>query len=136
MFDRYNITPRPQEISMHMRVVEKRAPTDESVRLLKEMETAAQERVIESVKVGNATFECVIHRMDDMLSFDTVYLAIISVNGRKLRVEHRVRHDERLDQHQHLDQMIDKVARRLAAEVVAPALAQLEVKRSCLTSSG
>lgn len=49
MFNTYLVSRQPSHHSVS--VTEKRAPTDESVRLLKEMESAVREKVVESVRV-------------------------------------------------------------------------------------
>jgi hypothetical protein len=86
MFDSYQIGPR--SIDAHVNVTEKRAPTDESVRLLKEMQREAEKRVLEVVRVDNNDFNCVLHKLDDHLNSMTRLVAIFSLNGKKLQAEH------------------------------------------------
>jgi hypothetical protein len=68
-------------------VTEKRAPTDESVRLLKEMEEEARKKVIETTVVSDTHFECKIHRSLDVFSAQDVYVVIYSLNGHKRSVK-------------------------------------------------
>lgn len=68
-------------------VTERRAPTDESVRLLKEMEDEARKKVIETTVVSDTHFECKIHRSHDVFSAQDVYVVIYSLNGQKRSVK-------------------------------------------------
>lgn len=61
MFDRYFVDARgrvgERVGSINMEVVERRAPTDESVRLLREMETAAEAKVLASIPLAGNAFK-------------------------------------------------------------------------------
>lgn len=82
MFNRYHINGSPDHVSVS--VTEKRAPTDESVRLLREMEKAAQDKVLQAVTLRNNIFECTVQfRRDDFMG-DHQLDAIFRINGEKL----------------------------------------------------
>lgn len=87
MFDRNEIAQQrgPSTIVVN----EQRAPTDDSVRLLREMESAAEKRIMESVRLSSPQFDCVIHRMQDPASFGSTFHVLYSLNGttRRLKVE-------------------------------------------------
>lgn len=68
-------------------VTEKRAPTDESVRLLKEMEEAARKKITESTTVHNAEFTCKLHKMHDPFNDQDLYAIIYTLNGKQSRVD-------------------------------------------------
>ena len=70
-------------------VYEHRAPTDASVKLLREMEQAAEAKVIEAVRVGNTSFECVVHREQDMMSDQVLFRAVFKLNGRQETADYR-----------------------------------------------
>ena len=53
--------------TVRQEVTEKRAPTDESVRLLREMESAAREQVQKSMSLPGNELKGVIHTRRDML---------------------------------------------------------------------
>ena len=78
MFDTYRLESSPSYSSVY--VTEKRAPTDESVRLLKEMEHAAAEKLLESVRVENCGIDAVMHRYEDYLTQQTKFLIIYKLN--------------------------------------------------------
>lgn len=62
-------------------VTEKRAPTDASVALLREMEAAAKAAVIASVRVVDCQIDIVVHAQEDQLNDVRRYRVIYSVNG-------------------------------------------------------
>ena len=110
----------------HHRVTleEKRAPTDESVRLLREMETKAREQVIKSVSLPGNDLRGTVHVMRDPLSCGSKVVFLFELNGKKH--QHQIfldefRHDspEAVSQH-----MVDELSRYLASailqKIVAP----------------
>ena len=70
-------------------VHEHRAPTDASVKLLREMEQAAEAKVVNAVRVGNTSFECVVHREVDNMNDQAVFRAVFKLNGKRDTAEHR-----------------------------------------------
>ena len=108
-------------------VHEHRAPTDESVRLLREMEAKAKEQVIAAVHVGDTTFECVVHTMRYAEDGSTRFLAIFSLNGKKMTAEYR-EHDWRIGPPQEaIGKLRDAMAAKIATEILLPALASLKL---------
>ena len=87
MFDRISVQRGPTHVSQH--VTEQRAPTDESVRLLREMEEAARAKIVESLLLKSNGFEAVVHRSDRFDCLLTVFDVHYSLNGgkRHVRVE-------------------------------------------------
>lgn len=88
MFDKTIVFPTKVYDSGYtpVTVTEKRAPTDESVRLLKEMEEKAREKIIDSFAVKDTHFECKIFQEKDFLTLDTKFVVIYSMNGKKRTV--------------------------------------------------
>jgi len=120
------LQPRTETHYVDRTVTVNRAPTDESVKLLKEMEKAAQDKVIESVKVGDTHFECVVHVWREMESDDQVYRAIFSLNGKKLTAEHRIwRGDVAKNRWAGIDGLRNDMAKVIAGEVLVGALQSL-----------
>jgi hypothetical protein len=122
MFDRTIIVPgRTRTEYVTREVHEHRAPTDESVKLLREMEQKARDQVIDAVHVGDAHFECVIHTMNHVLDGSTEMLAVFSMNGKKMTVSHR---DQmwRSDRVQMVAALRDEMAKEIATVILLPAL--------------
>lgn len=69
----------------HVAVTEKRAPTDESVRLLAEMEAAARERVISTGRLDNNVANCEWLVMPQGLGTDRELIVRVKINGREER---------------------------------------------------
>jgi hypothetical protein len=94
LFGRDRIIPavpyeRDCHITVHKTVTERRAPTDESVRLLREMEYAAEQKLISSVRVGDTTFEAVIHEyISPADGHSHTWRAIFSLNGKNHTVSY------------------------------------------------
>lgn len=88
MFDR-NINHAPIYKHVDVKHTENRAPTDDSIRLLREMETKSLETIVNSTRVQNTHLDAVIHTMLDPLNSMKIYAAIFSLNGQKYRVDHK-----------------------------------------------
>lgn len=130
MFDRTIFAPEVSNVteSVTKHVHEHRAPTDESVRLLSEMETAARDKIVEAVHVGDTTFECVVHTERQFVDNSTRLIAIFSLNGKKLTVEH-VDQGTEYDPRKALVALRDAVAVKIATEILIPALKNMEFSR-------
>lgn len=84
MFDRYVLGPRSMDVAVHH--TERRAPTDESVRLLKEMEAAARAKVVEAMRIESNTVKAVVHRHMDNFDQRMIFKIHYAVNGHKREV--------------------------------------------------
>jgi hypothetical protein len=102
---------------------EHRAPTDESVKLLREMEAKARKQVLDSIRLGDTAFECVVHVTRDTMSGDTSLMAIFSLNGKKFTVEHR---EWRPDTKLLVEGLRAAMANKIATEILVPALQSLD----------
>lgn len=76
----------PSEIE----VTEKRAPTDESVRLLIEMERAAMNKIIASGKVEDNIINYKWYIMNDHASWEDYVRCVFTVNGKECDFEFRL----------------------------------------------
>ena len=84
MFDRHFYVRTP-DVQVHH--TEKRAPTDESVRLLREMEDAARKQVVESMRLDSNAMTAVIHRHRSDFDLRTYFSIHYSLNGTKREVK-------------------------------------------------
>jgi len=110
----------PSEV--HHTVIEKRAPTDESVRLLKEMEEKAQEKVIESIRLGHNGFDCVVQMERDYASDQILLRAVFSLNGKQMVVNHSCSPFKKQDA---IQDLVGKIAETIAIEMLKPAFSEL-----------
>jgi hypothetical protein len=90
MFDRLYVAPQsyPHYGGWGVSVAEKRAPTDASVSLLREMESAAQAKITEAIVVSDNKFECVIHKIHNFVDNRTIMRAVFLLNGIRMTAEY------------------------------------------------
>jgi len=83
MLNKAYISPRISVNSYsETEITEVRAPTDESVRLLKEMEEAARKKVLDAVPIGNTNLD--IKLLVESDNFDVFACALmIKINGER-----------------------------------------------------
>lgn len=86
MFDRHHHYARLESLTTN--VHEHKAPTDESVRLLREMEATARAAVERAVRVENSPIDCVIHVTQDSMSDRTDWRCIYKLNGERRTVDY------------------------------------------------
>lgn len=118
MFDSHYHGGGSTHIDVRTTVTEKRAPTDESVRLLKEMEKAAADKVQASVRVSDTNFDAVVHIGHDCMTGDKTVAVFFSLNSKKMRVDCAIRMGE--SQEAAVNKIIDAVSQRIAFELIAP----------------
>ena len=126
MFNRTVVVanPKPQTEYVTRTVHEHRAPTDDSVKLLREMEARARDQVIEAIHVGDTTFECVVHTQQHLADSAVEHTAVFSLNGKKLTASYR-EYTERYDQVTALVGLRDAIAKEIAEAVLIPSLRQM-----------
>jgi len=112
MFNSTNITTGPS----HVTVTEKKAPTDESVRLLREMEQAAEAKLQQSFRVAGCPMDLLLHTAHDPRNYQRVIHAHYRVGSVQYRVEHRVREDA--DRDEVIEGLVMAVARDLALNLL------------------
>lgn len=110
----FHVHEAPSSTSVH--VTEKRAPTDESVRLLAEMEAAAQARVKAAIRVTDTAFEGVVHISTDVMNNRTLVACMFSLNGKKL--EARTQFNLESNENDNIEKLINSVARVIACEIL------------------
>lgn len=107
---------------------EHRAPTDESVRLLSEMEVAAQQKVDRALRLEGNGFNGLVrfYRMaaDQTITADCVF----DLNGQRIKIEEAIdayeQQEAKMDGRDALfDKLRDAVAKRLAHDIIAPSFA-------------
>ncbi|WEM00084.1 MULTISPECIES: hypothetical protein [Delftia] len=119
MFDRLHIHAGDQRHYHDTTIKEFRAPTDESVRLLKEMEAEAEKKILGSVRIQNSQIDCVVHSRKNVLRLDIDFIVQLKINGKDIKVEHKVSEFTARDEVAH--GLMDLVGKRIAAELLGPA---------------
>ena len=77
MFTKRNYT------ELNFNVTEKRAPTDESVRLLREMEKEALNKIIKNIDLSNNQLYARLLVFEDPLNLNSKGKVLFSLNGKK-----------------------------------------------------
>lgn len=102
-------------------VNEHRAPTDKSVKLLREMEKAALEEVVKTVRVRNTEFDGVIHKMTKSFDMTTLYRCVFKLNGKQMSVEYEADNLDHLDDAEaRVIGIRNAIAEKIANEILKP----------------
>ncbi len=117
MFNRTVMIAPARSITEYRYVTEKRAPIDESVKLLREMEGAARAEVIKAVAVENNAFNCVFHHARDPASDRVMLKAVFMLNGHKMTAEVSAPRDTNVGET--FVALRDEIARVIATEMLA-----------------
>jgi hypothetical protein len=115
MFDRYFVSPR-LNADVSIRHTEERAPTDESVRLLRDMEEKARAEVIASIPVESNGFKATMQRCHDYYIDHELFRLVCELNGKRIVVEDsKPRHEAMSDFVPRFQKLL---ADRLASEIL------------------
>ncbi|QIG69799.1 hypothetical protein EVB81_230 [Rhizobium phage RHph_I46] len=117
MFDRTHVHVHRPAGPSYVHVDEHRAPTDESVKLLKEFEKEAQEKVDKSVRLESNLLRGVVHAGIHHLSHDRQFDFHFELNGRRYKFSSTV--PIHLDRQSRTDKLIGDISAQLAEELVS-----------------
>lgn len=121
MFDKTYIQRGPSSVSVS--VEERRAPTDESVRLLREMEGKAREQVEQSLRIESCGVEAIVHRVDDPMDAKTRLAIHYKVNGHQRKCYAEA--DWRAEIQESMDAVWKALANDLAAYLMSGVVKQV-----------
>lgn len=126
MFDKTILFPQLYSYNNTI-VEEKRAPTDESVKLLREMEQAAEKEVIKTITVGSSTFECKILKSINFIDDSMNYRIIYSLNNKKQIVDVKWGWSEKfeLGDQEKMNYIRDELAKDIANNLLNSAFSKL-----------
>lgn len=102
-----NYGSRNVDVTIH------RAPTDESVKILKELEQSANDKVISSQKLDNNLVSATVWSMEDFLSWKKKYKILIKINGKPSTIDVEVNPD--FNKLETMEILYKKVSERIAA---------------------
>ncbi len=109
-------------------VHEHRAPTDESVRLLKEMEAAAQAKVDKAIRTTGMGFDCVVQMEQDFANDSIILTAHYTMGTQKMMttaVRSKYWLEARRGMHSLVAALIHQMGQDIAETVLKPALARV-----------
>ena len=89
MFDRHTHVHGRERTNYVTRTVnEHRAPTDDSVKLLREMEKASADEVLKKYRLDCCGMDCMVEVYQDAASDQFVARAVVNVNGHQIKSEY------------------------------------------------
>lgn len=112
---------RTQYVDRDVTIHEHRAPTDQSVQMLREMEAKAEAEVVKAVRVGDTSFECVVHQTLDAMSDSMRWNAIFKLNGKQMHVSVETPRDRFIgadEMRKSFTALRDEMAKTIADEVL------------------
>ena len=116
MFDTIHVNRRFDAATFTATVTEKRAPTDDSVRLLKEMEKAARDKIIASIELDSNLVKGRVFVMKECLSGKNKFAVIMNINGKRIEIQAST--DEFDSPEAQMQQLYQEIGMRIAAEVM------------------
>lgn len=106
-------------------IKEHRAPTDESVRLLYDMEKAAHDKIIDSIRLDNTVIDCVIHAMNDFAGYQRKFAAVFKINGKRYTAIYEVGNDI-TDREIISNGIRDSIAKEIANHIIIDGLSKFK----------
>lgn len=113
MFDTHHHGPR--SIHQTTTVTEKRAPTDESVRLLKEMEQAAQDKLLSITRLKDNSLDATWHIFEDPARDNMEAICRFSLNGQEHRIKIPIERSMRYKEDEIGAKIHEAITREIAA---------------------
>lgn len=117
MFDSYVLrTGGPSYVSQNTEIHEHKAPTDESIKILNEMQEKARKDLLASVKVENNIFSCVITLFQqEIMTNSHVFMVKFNLNGNEYFMEDRVSNTE--IRRNPIEHVMRKIFEKVAEEI-------------------
>lgn len=116
MLNSYNFRTGPSSVYQKIDIKEHRAPTDESVRLLKEMEEKALQKILGSVTLHNNPIQFHMTSSEDYLKFAVNVYVRMKINGTV--IEHRFEIDKMLNEEGRIEKIIKEVSQMVALHLL------------------
>lgn len=104
--------------SINVNIQERRAATDESVRILREMEKEVQQKITDSIRVQNCEIDLVVLTQVDYLNSQPLMALIYCINGKKTRVDLTFNSWETQDKEKVLDKIIQRLSESIACNLL------------------
>lgn len=99
---------------------EHRAPTETSVRLLKDFEREAERKILSAIRVEDCQIDCVVHRERESLTNDYLYAVIFQIKGEKHKILVRIP-NHKTDQ-ERVEAVIAALAEKIAVVILSDAV--------------
>ncbi len=115
MFD--TLVVRPTQY-VHTTIKEYRAPTDESVKLLKEFEEKAEKKLIASARLDNNFVKATYHAFKDNLMMETQLVIRAEINGNVVDWRDTIKDYQFKDEEEQVLHIYECLGKMLAKEII------------------
>jgi len=122
MFDSYTTRQVTESVTKNVNVTENRAPTDESVRLLREMEQAVKDKFLKSISLNNNEVSGKFFLEQSMWG-SNIYNFAIMINGKKHMVKFENKFENAFDNEK--DKLISGLIKAVAEVIAVEALSSM-----------
>ena len=125
MFDQLHLhaRPRTENVYHNTKVVEERAPTDDSIKLYEEIKEKAFDSIIESIKIQDNLFNAKALLVKDPMTFGMKFYYTFRINGEEFKGSDDVDDMNRSDM---IERLYDKLSKALARELIERSLSNKE----------
>ena len=130
MFDHTHVHQHSISSAVAVTKHEHRAPTDESVKLLREMEAAARANILKSTPLEANGFKFVVHHVLSHVDWQHIFLLQYELNGKRREV--RVTVNAEGTEQQVLERSVQEIHNQLAADLASHMLAGGTITRNIL----
>jgi hypothetical protein len=119
MFDRTYVLPhRTEYVPYEKTTIEKRAPTDDSIRIYEEIKGKAYKSILDTIEINDNSFNVKAIVYDEMLTMERVCKFSFTLNGREISDEVRERSTGEYSKEDLIRAVIKKAADKLSLELV------------------
>jgi len=99
-------------------VVEKRAPTDESIRLYEEIKEKAYNSILDSLSVIDNTFNFKVILYKDIYSFSNIVRYLFTLNSKEFDGEYRTNLENLSNKQELFEELYNKLATTIAEQLI------------------
>ena len=128
MFDRTDIfiNPGPSRSYSETTITEKRAPTDDSIKLLNEMTEKALTNIVKRFSTTNNTFQASCALFHDRLAHQHVFLCKFTMNGNDHTMEIPVKDWDCGTRELLVEALYTAICNKVALEILRPMLTEMK----------
>ncbi len=119
MFDKTIVNQKVKEYVPYVKT-EVKAPTDDSVKLLNEMQVKARENIIDSISLRNSSFDAVFTVFEDVRSYSKVVSYKYILNCKTFRGEIKFDSSETHSRQSIIELVCDKIKNSIFGEITGP----------------
>lgn len=118
MFNKTLVFPRSTEyVPYEKTIIEKRAPTDDSIRIYDEMKDKVRKSIIDTIEINDNSFNVKAIAFNDFSTMEIVCSYAFTINGKEITGEIRNREIYGYDKTSFVKKLFTKVAENLALEL-------------------